>query len=307
MSPDSTDDPGLLESAAASAAAIAAAAAPSDVFRLLLEGTRLATPRAAVFLLRDGAWKGWGGRGYDEEVSQRLRRSRIPMSEGWLAPLASSADPVPVRRPGGETVPSFGQSAPDEALAIPLGVGERTIALLLAERAAGEEPWFPPVLTLLVVVARSRLELDLARRRLRNLTPAAFEAGAEPEPAPTGVSPSAEPPDARPPEPLPTSLSPWPQEDSTRPEGARWAEARRFARLVATDIRLYNEEAIVLGRRNRDLERRLGDHLERGREAFERRFHDLGSDGEEILREAYVQILAGGDSTLLPSTRVERA
>ena len=72
--------------------------------------------------------------------------------------------------------------------------------------------------------------------------------------------------------------------------------ARRYARLVATDIRLYNEEAVTLGRRNGDLVKRLEEHLGRGKETFLRRHGDLGPTAIELLRDAYVQVLAGGDA-----------
>jgi hypothetical protein len=74
---------------------------------------------------------------------------------------------------------------------------------------------------------------------------------------------------------------------------------------VATDIRLYNEEAVILGRRQGDLDRRLGDLLERGREVFLRRFPELGQEGMQMLHEAYVQVLAAGDSALLRPPREE--
>ena len=68
---------------------------------------------------------------------------------------------------------------------------------------------------------------------------------------------------------------------------------------MATDIRLYNEEAVMLGRRNRDLVHRLGDQLDRGEETFGRRFADLGDEGLGLLRDAYIQVLAAGDPSLL--------
>ena len=85
----------------------------------------------------------------------------------------------------------------------------------------------------------------------------------------------------------------------------RREEAQRFARLVATDIRLYNEEAVILGRRQGDLERRLSDLLERGREVFHRRFPELGHEGMHMLHEAYIQVLAAGDPALLTPPREE--
>jgi hypothetical protein len=89
------------------------------------------------------------------------------------------------------------------------------------------------------------------------------------------------------------------------PESPELAAAQRFARLLATDIRLYNEEAVVLGRRNRDLAQRLGEHLSRGKQTFLRRHAALGPAGLHILHEAYVQVLAAGDPSLLPATALD--
>jgi hypothetical protein len=99
---------------------------------------------------------------------------------------------------------------------------------------------------------------------------------------------------------VPTGLAPVPPLSLPAATDPRHEEARRFARLIATDIRLYNEEAVVTGRRQGDLLRRLQDPLTRGRETFVRRFGDLGDDGLRLLHEACVQVLAAGDEALLP-------
>ena len=44
--------------------------------------------------------------------------------------------------------------------------------------------------------------------------------------------------------------------------------ARRYARLVVSDIRLGNEPAIRLGREHRDLGDRLRPQIERARETY---------------------------------------
>ena len=46
-------------------------------------------------------------------------------------------------------------------------------------------------------------------------------------------------------------------EVQAEPEGAEMDAARRYAKLLATDIRLYNEEAVMLGRQHGDLVERL--------------------------------------------------
>jgi hypothetical protein len=178
-------------------------------------------------------------------------------------------------------------------------VGSRAIGVLIAQRSRDEETWFPAALGVMATAARLRLELDLTIRKLR---PA--EKATEPALQPTDgeieevPGPVVEPAPATAPE---SSVAPWREPAPPDPGRLRQDEARRFARLVATDIRLYHEEAVVQGRRNRDLFRRLEEQIDRGREAFERRFPDLGEPGMAVLHEAYVEILAGGDADLLPS------
>jgi hypothetical protein len=87
-------------------------------------------------------------------------------------------------------------------------------------------------------------------------------------------------------------------DEEGEPEDPALVAARRFARLVATDIRLYNEEAVMLGRKHRDLQDRLKDQIDRGVEAFLKRYPDLGDSGEAILQDAYIQVLGAGDATL---------
>ena len=94
-------------------------------------------------------------------------------------------------------------------------------------------------------------------------------------------------------------LDPWLQPFAP-PSNPEHDEARRFARLVATDIRLYNEEAVAHGRVEGDLAVRLGEQMQKGRESFERRFPSLGQEGMSILRDSFVQVLAGGDASLIP-------
>ena len=60
----------------------------------------------------------------------------------------------------------------------------------------------------------------------------------------------------------------------------------------------------MLGRRNGDLVKRLSQDLNRGKETFLKRHGDLGEIGLQILRDAYVQVLAGGDAALLPESVV---
>jgi hypothetical protein len=278
---------------------------PSEIFRALLEGTAVGAPRAAVFLMRDGRWKGWSSIGYSQTAALTHRQTTAPADSGWLAALAAEEDVRWRSLAAGESVPDFGQPHAAEAVGLPLRVGGKAVAIVVAERRAAEHPWSPAALSILCQSARLRLELDLAWRRLKSQSGAA--AAAEPAaPAPAASTMAAREPEATPsvaspaPAGAATEIAPWSgMAAGTADTDPRREEARRFARLIATDIRLYNEEAVAVGRRERDLARRLGEQLQRGRDAFSHRFPDLGPDGAKLLDDAYVQVLAGGDASLI--------
>jgi len=274
---------------------LAASEAPSEVFRALLEGARVAAPRAAIFLVRRGQIKGWGCVGYHADAVKRQREFSAPADSGWLGELARAGQSCLVRREDTGADPDFGQPAPAETVALPVRVKGRAIALLLAERLPGEAPWFPSMLSVLVTVGQLRLELDLARRKLA-------AAAGRPTPATAAAAPSE--PTAAAPEPAaPVAVAPVAVAAPAAEIDEKLLEAaRRYAKLVATDIRLYNEEAVVLGRRHGDLAQRLAEQFTRGKETFVKRHGSLGPVGLEILREAYLDVLAGGDARLLPDS-----
>lgn len=277
-------------------AELASFLSPSEIFRALLEGTVVGAPRAAIFLARDGRFKGWNSVGYAAAAAVAQRQTNAPSDSGWLAALAAEEDVRWRSLTAGEFVPDFGQPHAAEAVGLPVRVAGKAVAVVVAERRAGEEPWSPAALAILCQAARLRLELDLAWRRLKAQ---AGSAAVEPAPAsspaervPMAVAAAAES--------SLTELTPWSGVAAGSADAdPRREEARRYARLVATDIRLYNEEAVITGRRQRDLAQRLGEQFQRGREAFTHRFPDLGSDGMKLLDDAYVQVLAGGDPSLI--------
>lgn len=76
-------------------------------------------------------------------------------------------------------------------------------------------------------------------------------------------------------------------------------EARRFARLLVAEIRLYNEQAVEEGRRQRDLYFRLKTDIDRSREMYEKRARPEVKQVADYFHEELVQSLAGGDAGML--------
>ncbi len=80
---------------------------------------------------------------------------------------------------------------------------------------------------------------------------------------------------------------------------ARHEEARRLARLLVTEIKLYNEDEVEAGRRNRDVYQRLKEDIDRSRQIYEERVEE-GIRGEsDYFHDALVRILGGGDEKSL--------
>ncbi|MEO6212034.1 MAG: hypothetical protein ABIP65_00275, partial [Vicinamibacterales bacterium] len=75
--------------------------------------------------------------------------------------------------------------------------------------------------------------------------------------------------------------------------------ARRYARLLISEIKLYNEAAVRTGRDNRDLTQRLHLEIDRARRLYEQRVPATVAGRAEHFHHELVQTLAGGDELLL--------
>ncbi|MFB0519568.1 MAG: hypothetical protein ACETWC_09845, partial [Acidobacteriota bacterium] len=75
-------------------------------------------------------------------------------------------------------------------------------------------------------------------------------------------------------------------------------EAQRFARLLVSEIKLYNEVEVTLGRKNQDIYQRLKEDIERSRDTYNKRFPTLASTAD-YFHEQLVKILAEGDKSAL--------
>ena len=83
-------------------------------------------------------------------------------------------------------------------------------------------------------------------------------------------------------------------------EEALHEEARRLARLLVSEIKLYNEEIIEEGRRAGNVYDRLKEDIDRSRQMYEERIDPrLREVGVDYFRQELVQRLAGGDDRVL--------
>jgi hypothetical protein len=76
-------------------------------------------------------------------------------------------------------------------------------------------------------------------------------------------------------------------------------EARRFARLLVSEIKLYNESKVEQGRKNRDLYERLKEDIDRSRQMYDERIADEVRKTSNYFYDELVRILADGNAEAL--------
>jgi hypothetical protein len=118
-------------------------------------------------------------------------------------------------------------------------------------------------------------------------TPPAFT-----PPAPVFTSPSPEPP--RPAQPVVSVPTP-----TSETEQRAHNDARRFARLLVSEIKLYNAAKVNEGRRSLDLYDRLKDEVDRSRKVYDKRVSPAVAARFDYFYDELVQTLAEGDTNKL--------
>jgi hypothetical protein len=116
-----------------------------------------------------------------------------------------------------------------------------------------------------------------------------------------------------PPEPQPLRPPPAPPSASRPSTGARRLagplapaegderreEARRFAKLLVSEIKLYNEKAVVQGREQGNIYELLKEDIDRSRQMYDERIPEDVRSGSNFFYEELVRILADGRADAL--------
>ncbi|HYU25496.1 MAG TPA: hypothetical protein VEO74_09855, partial [Thermoanaerobaculia bacterium] len=76
-------------------------------------------------------------------------------------------------------------------------------------------------------------------------------------------------------------------------------EARRFARLLVSEIKLYNEAKVDQGRKNNDIYERLKEDIDRSRQMYDERIDEQVRKTTNYFYDELVRILADGHADAL--------
>lgn len=264
------------------------------VLTALVDGAAPEAGRALLLTYTGGRLRGYRAAGFGESDIPSMVLS--PEADPLFAKALITGQPTPTSDPelgtrANQLPPSLALPEGRLALAVPIIVGTRPVALLYVDDAGMGEPrvpsTWPEVAEVLVRHASRCLELLTvtgAAARMR----AAVEVPATP-----GVA-AAVRAEARQ-EAGPAPAEPTPLEERIREEES----ARRYARLLLSEVKLYNEDVVNEGRRERDLLARLGPEIERARRLYEEKIPLPVRERVDCFDEELVRTLADGDRTLL--------
>jgi len=245
----------------------------TDVFDALSVGAEREAPRAAVLLVRDSVLRGWRFTGFGPAFDHS-HDTQLPVdASGVVADALRTMTSASATTSDRSAAPPFELADGRMRMAFPMAIAGEAVAVLYADEGLEQAPaddktgW--PVSV--EILARH------AARTLEALT--AFKTAAT----------------------LAGGGSVQPISSSGPPSGASDADeaARRYARLLVSEIKMYHEAEIAAGRRERDLATRLGGEIERARTLYEQRVPEQVRLRTDFFHAELVRTLADGDARLL--------
>ena len=316
------------------ARAIDAAGNQVDALKAFLDGCRRWSDRAVLLVSRGEALAVWKAEGFAAADEAALRNAAV--SPAAHPELAAAMAGTPVSMDGGSPLSTLlSAHGARRALVCPIVVREKISAVLYADQKDADSPFDPEALALLAYLIGVAVD-RLASRKIRPapaLTPArslapTAEARREPEPEPSAAieieeaAEAAEPEPEPEPPPAPPSRGidfdatghPYRPPAGVMPAGPRvlrgplaaveedpHEHARKIARLLVSDIRLYNEAAIEEGKRRNDIYARLRDDIDRARQTYNERVPETVRAATNYFHEELVRSLADGRPDALGS------
>jgi hypothetical protein len=233
----------------------------TEALETLLEHAAAVAGRAVIFIVSGDRLRSWKTSGFPALDAQPFEAAIT--GTGLLAQTLHSGEATASN--ASRPAPTFAAVPADRAaLALPIHVGDRIVGLLYVDNVGSSTDAMPAWFDIIDAMTRHAsgvLALVTASRTVDALS-SRFA-------APAHETPADEP------------------------------GARRYARLLVSEIKLYNEPAVRLGREHRDLLTRLASEIDRARQLYEQRVPASLGGRTLFFQQELVQTLAGGDPALL--------
>jgi hypothetical protein len=272
----------LLNSASAS---IHESATQAEILRHLLEGEARFAGRVALFVVKGASVNGWQGIGFDD--NEAIKTLSLSTGSGLVGKAIQSRYPAggPTQEFDSGFASSMKSPADDQCLVLPLVVKDKVAAVVYADCGTAKGGTLDAS-GLQALTRFAAVWLELAA--LRKAGGAAMEDAPAPQPAATtGTATSASPTTAAAPS------APGSEEDELQ------KKARRFAKLLVEEIKLYNQPKVDQGRQNKDLYDRLKEDIEKSRAMYDKRYAESAVASADYFTQELIRILADNDAMLM--------
>jgi hypothetical protein len=263
----------------AASASIHESSTQAEILRHLLEGEARFAARVALFVVKGGSISGWQGIGFED--NEAIKTLSVNAGSG----LAGKA--IKARTPAGGSAQEFDAGfistvkapADDQCMVLPLVVKDKVAAVIYAD--AGAAPGGMLDASGLQALTRfAAVWLELAALRKAG-GPATEEA---PQPQPAAMAATAASSAAAP---------------AVSDEDELHKKARRFAKLLVEEIKLYNQPRVEEGRQHKDLYDRLKVDIEKSRSTYDKRYAESAVASANYFTQELIRILADNDVSLM--------
>lgn len=267
----------------AAVASVQDASSQTDILKALLDGATHFSDRIVLLVVRGNTATGWQARGFSDNDS--VKAFSTDCGSGLAGRVVDSHTPAGAAADefDSDFVQRFGAPADGNVLLMPLTIKSKVAALIYADGGSrGAEGLDRSAMELLVRATGLWLEV-LSFRKTGPSEPSRPEPqhGASSAPAPA-VQESA-------------------HVVAAAPEDEAHVKAKRFAKLLVEEIKLYNQEKVSQGRINKDLYERLKEDIDKSKATYDRRYGQTITDVDYFTQEL-VRILGDNDRSALGPT-----
>jgi hypothetical protein len=258
----------------AAAASIHESGSQAEILRHLLEGEARFARRVALFVVKGSAINGWQGIGFED--NEAIKTVNVNTGSGLVERAIQARNPA-----GGSAqefdagfISSMKAPADDQCLVLPLVVKDKVAAVIYAD--AGTVPGGTLDASGLQALTRfAAIWLELAALRKAG--------GSATEDIPQIQSAAV----------MASSAPAISEEDDLH------KKARRFAKLLVEEIKLYNQPRVEEGRQHKDLYDRLKVDIEKSRSTYDKRYAESAVASADYFTQELIRILAGNDVSLM--------
>jgi hypothetical protein len=307
-----TADGGATAQLQEAVAAIERGGTQAEILHALLERTAAFAERCAVFLIRGRSAIEWQQRGFrNPDV---LKAFALDL-EGALAQQAVARCSVQcgaVSDFDARFMDAAGAPTEGRCAVGPLLVRDSNVGLLYADAGTGSVALDPCALQVLIRVAAFCLELVALRKTGTPVSDEISPSPAAPENdhtetvAETSVAPASDALLRGDPASAGGGQTSAPAAAAQAPVAAAaddeiHRKARRFAKLLVEEIKLYNMAKVKDGKQHRNLYARLRDDIEKSRASYDQRYGNTPIAEADYFTQELVRGLAEGDPSLFGS------